>query len=150
MPQFVLQNCEKLQNLSEICVKKKSVPHSTVYLRCGVYKKYKRLVYTPPDLSARFCKVILSNTKIPVIYRRNARVLEKQNFIPAYMKGGRTYGRTPCERFSQNQNFLDAYKITKFSYPWCSAKKYKRLPYRSPHLLARFCKINLSNTKNSA
>ena len=34
--------------------------------------------------------------------------------------GGRTYRRTPNGRFSQNQNFLDAY-FTKFSYPWCSA-----------------------------
>ena len=28
------------------------------------------------------------------IYRRDARVLEMQNFTPAYMKGGRIYGRT--------------------------------------------------------
>ena len=42
-----------------------------------------------------------------VIYRRNAQVLEMQNFIPAYMKGW-TYVRTPYGRFSQNQNFLDA------------------------------------------
>ena len=28
-----------------------------------MYKKYKKLVYTPPDLLARFCKVNLSNTK---------------------------------------------------------------------------------------
>ena len=27
-----------------------------------MYKKYKRLVYTPPDLLARFYKVTLSNT----------------------------------------------------------------------------------------
>ena len=30
-----------------------------------MYKKYKRLVYTPSDLSARFGKVNLSNTKNP-------------------------------------------------------------------------------------
>ena len=41
------------------------------------------------------------------IYRRNAQVLEMQNFIPAYMKGW-TYVLTPYGRFSQNQNFLDA------------------------------------------
>ena len=29
-----------------------------------MYRKYKRLVYTPPDLLARFCQVNLSNTKI--------------------------------------------------------------------------------------
>ena len=28
-----------------------------------MYKKYKRLVYTPPDLLARICKVNLSNAK---------------------------------------------------------------------------------------
>ena len=50
------------------------------------------------------------------IYRRNAQVLEMQNFIPAYMKGW-TYGR-----FSQNQNFFDA-QVTKFSYPWCSVAR---------------------------
>ena len=50
------------------------------------------------------------------IYRRNAQVLEMQNFIPAYMKGW-TYGRFP-----QNQNFLDV-QVTKFSYPWCSVAR---------------------------
>ena len=40
------------------------------------------------------------------IYSRKERYL--QNFTPAYMKGGRTYVRTPYGRFSQNQNFLDA------------------------------------------
>ena len=39
------------------------------------------------------------------IYRRNARVLEMQKFIPAYMKGW-TYVRTPYGRFPQNQKFL--------------------------------------------
>ena len=36
--QFVLQNCEKLHIfLFEVCkVTKKTVPHSTVYLRCDV------------------------------------------------------------------------------------------------------------------
>ena len=28
-----------------------------------MYKKYKRLVYTPPDLLARFCKLNVSNAK---------------------------------------------------------------------------------------
>ena len=28
-----------------------------------MYKKYKRLLYTPPDLLARVCKVNLSNAK---------------------------------------------------------------------------------------
>ena len=41
------------------------------------------------------------------IYRRNARVLEMQNFNPAYMKEW-TYVRAPYGRFCQNQNFWDA------------------------------------------
>ena len=50
------------------------------------------------------------------IYRRNARVLEMQNLIPAFMKRWTYVRTTPYRRFSQNQNFLDA-QITKFSYP---------------------------------
>ena len=34
----------------------KTVPHGTVSLQM-MYKKYKRLVYTSPDLLARFCKI---------------------------------------------------------------------------------------------
>ena len=41
------------------------------------------------------------------IYRRNARMLEMQNLMLAYMEGW-TYVRIPYGRFSQNQNFLDA------------------------------------------
>ena len=33
--------------------------------------------------------------------------------------------------------------------PQMMCKKYKRLVYTSPDLLARFCKVNLSNAKNS-
>ena len=39
----------------------KTVPHGTVSPQ--MYKKYKRLVYTSPDLLARVCKVNLSNAK---------------------------------------------------------------------------------------
>ena len=39
----------------------KTVPYSTV---SPLYKWFKRLVYTHPDLLARFCKVHLSNAKI--------------------------------------------------------------------------------------
>ena len=31
----------------------------------AMYKKYNMLIYTPPDLSTRFCKVNLSHTKNP-------------------------------------------------------------------------------------
>ena len=58
--QFVLQNCEKLHS---VLYDKKTASQSAVYLPNVIYKKYKRLVYTPPDLLARFCKVNLSNTK---------------------------------------------------------------------------------------
>ena len=34
--------------------------------------------------------------------------------------------------------------------PQMMCKKYKRLVYTSPDLLARFCKVNLSNAKNWA
>ena len=46
---------------------------------------------------------------LSALWRQKARVLEMQNFTPAYMKGGQTYGRT------------DDFLRTKFSYPWCSA-----------------------------
>ena len=55
------------------------------------------------------------------IYRRNARVLKMQNFIPAYIRWC-TYVRTLYGRFSQSLNFLDA-QITKFSYQQCSAAR---------------------------
>ena len=51
------------------------------------------------------------------IYRRNARVLEMQNFIPAYMNGW-TYVRTV---FSETK-FLGCTGY-QFSYPWCSAAR---------------------------
>ena len=55
------------------------------------------------------------------IYGRNARVLEMQNFIPAFIRRC-TYVGTPYGRFSQNLNFLDA-QITKFSHQQCSAAR---------------------------
>ena len=50
--------------LSEVCTinKERLIVLFTSYV---MYKKYKRLVYRPSDLSARFCKVNLSNTKNP-------------------------------------------------------------------------------------
>ena len=37
-----------------------------------MYKKHKRLVYTPPDLLARFCTVNLSEKKIrPDLFSKN-------------------------------------------------------------------------------
>ena len=45
---------------------KKAAPCSTAYLRRDEKSMFKRLVYTPPDLSPRLtCKVNLSNTKNP-------------------------------------------------------------------------------------
>ena len=43
----------------------KTAPHRTVSPQTSdvMYKKYKRLVYTSPDLLARFCKANLSNAK---------------------------------------------------------------------------------------
>ena len=58
---FVLQNCEILHSARGLYDKNSA---SCYYFTSGVmYKKYKRLVYTSPDLLARFCKVNLSNAK---------------------------------------------------------------------------------------
>ena len=40
-----------------------NVGNSLLFASDVTYKKCKRPVYTSPDLSARFCKVNLSNTK---------------------------------------------------------------------------------------
>ena len=40
-------------------IKKERAPHSTVYLRPDEKRMFKRLVYSPPDLSPRFtCKLV--------------------------------------------------------------------------------------------
>ena len=68
-----------------------------------------------------FVVVVFFLSKSPgghAIYPRNARVLETQNFTPAYMNGMDV--RTDVRTIFQNQNFLDAL-ITKFSCPWCCA-----------------------------
>ena len=57
-------------------------------------------------------------------------------------RGGRTYGRTPYGRFSQNQNFLDAW-ITRFSYPWCSASRARELRYDCERLAIKRVHLNL-------
>ena len=67
-----------------------------------------------------------------MIYRRNERVLEMQNFTSGYMKG-RTYGQVGG-RLRHNQNLLDA-QTTKFSYPWYSAKRARELRYYEPSRL---------------
>ena len=61
------------------------------------------------------------------IYPRNNRVLEMQNFTPAYVSGVDVRAK---DRFSQNQNFLDAW-ITEFSYPWCSAARELRFNHHN-------------------
>ena len=86
--QFVLQNCEKLQNYRFHQGKKrtssvrglydKKGPHSTVYLRRDEKSMFKRLVYTLPDSWPRFnCKVNLSNTKNPAWFFILASVLDR-------------------------------------------------------------------------
>ena len=55
----------------------KTAPHSTVYLRRDE-KIFKRLVYTPPDLSPRFTgKVTWSNTGDPAWFFVLAALLDK-------------------------------------------------------------------------
>ena len=61
--QFVLQNCETCIPafyLQSVWQKQWFIVLFTSDL---MYKKYKRLVYMPPDLLARFCTVNMSNTK---------------------------------------------------------------------------------------
>ena len=49
----------KYRILSEVCM----INSTYCFTSDVMYKKYKRLVYTPPDLLARICKVNLSNAK---------------------------------------------------------------------------------------
>ena len=59
--QFVLQNCEILHSVRGLYDKNSaSWYYFTSYV---MYKKYKRLAHTSPDLLARFCKENLSNVK---------------------------------------------------------------------------------------
>ena len=59
---WILNECNlyckivKYRILSEVCMIK-TVPHSTVSPQMWCTKSIKRLVYTPPDLLARFCNV---------------------------------------------------------------------------------------------
>ena len=53
--QFVSKNCEILHSVRDLYDKQYCFTSDVMY------KKYKRLVYTPPDLLARICKVNLSN-----------------------------------------------------------------------------------------
>ena len=55
--QFVLKNCEILHSVRGLYAKQ------NCFVSVVMYKTYKRLVYTPPDLLARFCKVNLSKAK---------------------------------------------------------------------------------------
>ena len=52
--QVVVKNCKILHSVRGLYDKQASDV---------LYKKYKRLIYTPPDLLARFCKVNLSKAK---------------------------------------------------------------------------------------
>ena len=66
---------------------KKTAPHSTAYLRHDEKRIFKRLVYTPPDLSPGFtCKVHLSNIKNPAWFFILASLLDRGmqpvNFLP--------------------------------------------------------------------
>ena len=54
---WILKNCEMPYSVRGLYDKKYCFTSDVMY------KKYKRLVYTPPDLLARFCKVNLSKAK---------------------------------------------------------------------------------------
>ena len=55
--QFVLKNCEILHSVRSLYDKQYCFTSDVMY------KKYKRLAYTPPDLLARFWKLNLSKAK---------------------------------------------------------------------------------------
>ena len=82
-----------------------------------MYKKYKRLVYTPPDLLARICKVNLSNAKkfglicFPRICFRGLIYCEQEplwllNMIEdvCYFLGARVRLSTRCKLFHSKIN----------------------------------------------
>ena len=85
-----LNRAKKKKILSKVCMikkKKETAPHSIVYLRRDEKNMFKRLVYTPPDLSPRFtCKVNLSNTKNPAWFFIFASLLDRRmervNWLP--------------------------------------------------------------------
>ena len=69
--QFLLRIINKKPFMSAISLKNCKIPHSVrglydkmyCFTSDVMYKRYKRLVYTPPDFLARICKVNLSNAK---------------------------------------------------------------------------------------
>ena len=71
-----LKNCEKLQ-LCQRSKKKKKQRLIVLFTSGLMYEKYKRLVYTPPDLLPRFFKVNLSNTKNSALFFIFASLLYK-------------------------------------------------------------------------
>ena len=58
---FVLQNSKILHSIRGLYDKNSASKYC--FTSDVMYKKYKRLVYTPSDLLARICKVNLSNAK---------------------------------------------------------------------------------------
>ena len=58
-------------------IKKKKKRLIVLFTSGLMYKKYKKLVYTPPDLLPRFFKVNLSNTKSSALFFIFASLLEK-------------------------------------------------------------------------
>ena len=61
-------SCKIVKNCilhSKVCLIKKTAPHSTYCLpqMWCMTEKYRRLLYAPPDLLARFCKVNVLKTK---------------------------------------------------------------------------------------
>ena len=67
-PQLIVLNIDWVQYLSwkivKYCILVRGLYDKQYCFTSDVmYKKYKRLVYTPPDLLARFCKVNLSKAQ---------------------------------------------------------------------------------------
>ena len=85
------------------------------------FSSRKRLVVAASQLALDLFREEKSRKTSGTRRRRNARLFEMQNFIPAYMKGW-TYVRTyPVRTIFSEPKFLGHVDYQLFSYPWCSA-----------------------------
>ena len=135
-----------------------------------MYKRYKRLVYSPPDLLARFCKINLSNAKnsnfeiskrifycLPltkIMTRQNLLCLWSKIILKASSVHHKffsfkkrpninlyvEYSRTLI-RFFQNSKF--AYKTTKFYSKWTVLNFGQK---STPFNILKLCKVGISNS----
>ena len=88
--QFVLKNCEILHFVWDLYDKNSASYYC--FASDVMYKKYEMLVYTHPELLARFCWVNLSNAKIrPDLFSKNS-------FSRPNLLGSRAIMALKCDR----------------------------------------------------